>query len=135
MSLFVDGRLVATNNNWRTTKSVTWPWRPRVLAVSCWDTGVVGGIIVSVSNGARSDSSWRCDPTADMGWQKVGQLRYVLLPPTSHRVAFCESLKGFEAAGCQDFMFGLGHFAGQTWWEREVWPRIGQNSSKCTWAV
>jgi hypothetical protein len=71
MVLYADGVEVAAGGQWTATQSVTLARLPSVLAVSCEDRGVVGGILVSLSSGARSDNSWRCAPAAQEGWNQV----------------------------------------------------------------
>jgi hypothetical protein len=72
LKLYADGAEVASSRDWTSTQSVTLPSLPRVLAVACKDLGTVAGILVSVSGGVHSDSSWRCAKAANQGWNQVG---------------------------------------------------------------
>jgi hypothetical protein len=71
MKLYADGILVASKSQFETTFSTTLVKQPAVLAVACEDLHVVGGILVSGSNGLRTDGSWRCTNTYRWGWNKV----------------------------------------------------------------
>jgi hypothetical protein len=71
MELYADGELVARNTDWRVTKTVSLAQEPSVLAVSCLDQGVVGGILLSTSTGLTTDATWRCSTAEEDNWNQV----------------------------------------------------------------
>ncbi len=72
INLYADGRLIVGNGKrWEVTNKIVLAQTPQVLAIGCQDVGVVGGILISASNGLRTNSSWRCSTTVRSGWIEV----------------------------------------------------------------
>ena len=71
MELYADGELVASSTSWQTTQTAVLARTPRVPAVDCLDLGVVGGILLSASNGLHTDGTWRCSTIWEENWNKV----------------------------------------------------------------
>jgi hypothetical protein len=72
INLYADGRQIVTNGqDWTVTNTIVLAQTPQVLAIGCQDVGVVGGILISASNGLRTNSSWRCSTSVLPGWFEV----------------------------------------------------------------
>ncbi len=72
INLYADGRQIVTNGtDWAVTNTVVLAQAPQVLAIGCQDRDVVGGILISASNGLRTNNSWRCSTTVLPGWFEV----------------------------------------------------------------
>ncbi len=72
INLYADGRqIVANGNRWEVTNKIVLAQTPRVLAIGCQDVGGAAGILISASNGLRTNSSWRCSTTVRTGWIEV----------------------------------------------------------------
>ncbi|ESO97219.1 hypothetical protein LOTGIDRAFT_239159 [Lottia gigantea] len=72
MKFYADGVLKASNNDWTVASAVTIPDNTEVVAVYCKDLHVVGGIKVALSNGIKTDKSWKCTTKYVPNWNKPG---------------------------------------------------------------
>jgi len=71
--LYVDGFGVTSPHNdadWRKTSSTLLPAGTRSVAVSCQDLHHQEGILASTTNGALTDSSWKCSSSSPNGWEQ-----------------------------------------------------------------
>ncbi|XP_050413593.1 SCO-spondin [Patella vulgata] len=74
MSFYADGVLYsnANDNNWPRSSPVSIPGDTQVVAVKCVDQGVVGGIKLALSNGIKTDATWKCSAKYEKGWNLPG---------------------------------------------------------------
>ncbi|KAK6173566.1 hypothetical protein SNE40_016991 [Patella caerulea] len=71
MQFYADGVLYThtNDNDWTKSSPIRIPDNTQVIAVKCLDLGVVGGIKLSLSNGIRTDRTWKCSATHQYGWE------------------------------------------------------------------
>ena len=74
MDLYADGAQIVANDGdlgWGQTKSIVLAQMQKVLALGCKDLAAPGAMLLSLSNGFHTDSSWRCSTTLHPGWNQV----------------------------------------------------------------
>ncbi|KAK6169073.1 hypothetical protein SNE40_020194 [Patella caerulea] len=74
MYFYADG-VQYTNkndNDWTKSSPVSIPGDTQVVAVKCKDLHVVAGIKLALSNGIKTDTTWKCSKTYAVGWNKPG---------------------------------------------------------------
>jgi hypothetical protein len=73
MKLYADGQLIAQSAGWYSIQPahILLSYRPKVLAMKCFDYGGAASIILSTSDGHTTDNTWRCSSTEDANWNQV----------------------------------------------------------------
>ncbi|KAK6173565.1 hypothetical protein SNE40_016990 [Patella caerulea] len=71
MEFYADGVLFSNinDNDWTKSSPITISDNTQVIAVKCVDTGVVGGIKLALSNGIKTDTTWKCSATYEDNWE------------------------------------------------------------------
>ena len=76
MAVYVDGVQATPNNAFESdwSKSSDYPLHAcnSLVAISCEDFGVKGGILASTTTGVKTDTTWRCTDQLEAGWETVG---------------------------------------------------------------
>ena len=72
MTVYVDGSLEVSNNDWQTVSTVTLSTVPILVAIHCTDLHVVEGILAHFSDGQGTDDSWKCSHEYETDWNQPG---------------------------------------------------------------
>ena len=68
MEMFVDGKSLGVDGDWKVSNTYLIPGDTRVISVLGQDSGFQYGILGSFSNGLVTNESWKCSSVHSPGW-------------------------------------------------------------------
>ncbi|XP_050398390.2 uncharacterized protein LOC126816177 [Patella vulgata] len=74
MDLYADGDQYKHDNDniWNAMSSINIPGSTQLVAIRCYNLEGWCGINVGLSNGVRTDTTWKCSEEEEEGWNTVG---------------------------------------------------------------